>query len=78
MTHEPSTGRLVSPLAPTDGYTGIGIGAVYTRDNMKISMGARYLELGNADPETGTPDTARAEMRNNHAVAVGVKVGFTF
>ena len=45
---------------------------------MKISMGARYLELGNADPETGTPDTARAEMRNNHAVAVGVKVGFTF
>lgn len=78
VTHEPSTGRLVSPLAPTDGYTGIGIGAVYTRDNMKISMGARYLELGNADPETGTPDTARAEMRNNHAVAVGVKVGFTF
>ena len=68
----------MSPLAPTNGYKGIGVAAVYTRDNMKVTMGARYLRLGDADPETGTPDVARANMRDNTAIAVGVKVGFTF
>ncbi|RID91324.1 aromatic hydrocarbon degradation protein [Gemmobacter lutimaris] len=77
-TWEPGGSKLVSPLAPTNGYKGIGIAAVYTRDNMKVTMGARYLRLGDADPETGTPDVARANMRDNTAVAVGVKVGFTF
>lgn len=79
VTYEPGgSDNLVSPLAPTDGYKGIGVAAVYTRDNMKITMGARYLDLGDAQPETGTPDTARASMSNNDAVAVGVKVGFSF
>lgn len=78
VTYEPKGDPLVSPLAPTNGYKGIGLAAVYTQDNMKITFGARYLDLGNAQPETGTPDTPRAEMADNHAVAVGVKVGFTF
>ncbi|MGL4310620.1 MAG: OmpP1/FadL family transporter [Paracoccaceae bacterium] len=79
VTYEPSTGDdLVSPLAPTNGYKGIGMAAVYTRDNMRITMGARYLDLGDAKPETGTPDTARASMENNDAVALGIKVGFSF
>ncbi len=78
LTYEPKGDPLVSPLAPTNGYKGIGVAAVYTRDNMKITMGARYLDLGNAQPETGTPDVARAQMADNHAVAVGVKVGFSF
>ncbi len=77
-TWEPKGDPLVSPLAPTNGYRGIGVAAVYTRDNMKITMGARYLDLGDAQPETGTPDTARASMSGNHAVAFGVKVGFNF
>lgn len=78
VTYEPKGDALVSPLAPTNGYKGIGLAAVYTQDNMKVTFGARYLDLGNAQAETGTPDTARADMRGNHAVAVGVKVGFTF
>jgi len=77
-TWEPGTGALVSPLAPTDGYKGIGVAAVYTRDNMKITTGIRYLWLGDATPETGTPDVARADFSGNNALAVGVKVGFTF
>lgn len=78
VTYEPDGDPLVSPLAPTNGYKGIGVAAVYTQDNMKVTLGVRYLDLGDAKPETGTPDTARAEMTDNHAVAVGVKVGFTF
>ena len=77
-SYEPKGDPLVSPLAPTNGYRGIGIGVVYTQDNMKVTLGARYLDLGDAQPETGTPDTARANMTGNPAVAVGVKVGFNF
>lgn len=77
-TWEPGTGKLVSPLAPTNGYKGLGLAAVYTRDNMKITTGVRYLWLGDSFPETGTPDVPRAEFKGNTAVAVGVKVGFTF
>ncbi len=69
---------LVSPLAPTTGKLGLTIGASYTKDNMKISMGINYTELGDAQPETGTPDTARANMTSNSAIGVGVKVGWSF
>ena len=77
-TWEPKGDPLVSPLATSNGYKGLGIAAVYTRDNMKITMGARYLDLGDAQPETGEPDVARASMTGNHAVAFGVRVGFSF
>lgn len=79
ITYEPATGDdLVSPLAPTNGYKGIGFAAIYTKDNMRVTAGARYLDLGDADPETGTPDTARASMTGNDAIALGIKVGFSF
>ena len=77
-SYEPKGDPLVSPLAPTNGYRSIGLGVAYTKDQMKISMGARYIDLGDAQPETGTPDVARASMTDNHAVAFGVKVGFAF
>jgi long-subunit fatty acid transport protein len=78
VSYEGKGDPLVSPLAPTNGYKSVGVAAIYTRDNIKITMGARYIALGDAQPETGTPDTARANMTDNDAIAVGVKVGFTF
>jgi long-chain fatty acid transport protein len=69
---------LVSPLAPTNGRIGVSLGAAYTRDNMKISMGLNYTKVGDARPETGTPDTARASMTDNDLIGVGVKVGWSF
>lgn len=68
--------NLVSPLAPTNGRKGITLAAIYTMDNMKITAGVNYTKLGNASPETG--DVARAEMKGNSALGIGVKVGFTF
>lgn len=70
--------RLVSPLAPTNGRMGVTLGAVYTRDNMKVTMGVNYTELGDAFAETGTPDAPRADMSDNTAVGVGIKVGWSF
>jgi long-subunit fatty acid transport protein len=77
VTYEPSTRHDVSPLSPVDGYRGIGLAAVYTRDNMKVTFGVRYLDLGNSTATPGRVIEA-ADMTDNSAVAVGVKVGFTF
>jgi long-chain fatty acid transport protein len=79
LTYEPKgSDPLVSPLAPTDGRYGATIGAVYTKDNMKITSGINYTWLGDAQPETGTPDVARANMTGNTSLGIGVKVGWSF
>ena len=69
---------LVSPLAPTNGRKGITVAAIYTQDNIKITTGINYTKLGDAKPETGTPDVARAEMDDNDAWGVGVRIGYSF
>lgn len=69
---------LVSPLAPSNGNRSIALGGKYTMDNVTISGGVRYTKLGSAMPETGTPDVARANFRDNDVVSIGMKVGFTF
>lgn len=78
VAFEEKDDHLVSPLAPTNGRIGATIAAIYTRDNMKITTGINYTKLGDAKPETGTPDSERADFRDNDAVSVGVKIGFTF
>lgn len=70
--------NLVSPLAPTDGRIGVTVGGTYTHENMKVTFGVNYTELGDAQPETGTPDTARASMSGNSVIGVGIKVGYNF
>ncbi len=78
VTYERKDEHLVSPLAPTNGRLGVTLAAIHTRDNMKITTGVNYTALGRSQPETGTPDVARADFRDNDALSVGVKVGFTF
>ncbi len=72
------TDDLVSPLAPTNGRRGVTLGVAYTQDKMKISVGINYTKVGDARPETDTPDTARATMTDNDLIGVGVKVGWSF
>lgn len=69
---------LVSPLAPTNGRFGVTLGAVYSRDNIKITSGINYTWLGDAQPETGTPDTARADFTDNSSVGIGLRIAYTF
>lgn len=78
VSYEKAGDQLVSPLAPTTGKLGVTLAGIYRKDNMKITTGINYTKLGNATPETGTPDTARAIFRDNSAIGVGVKVGWTF
>ncbi|SHE71593.1 Long-chain fatty acid transport protein [Litoreibacter ascidiaceicola] len=69
---------LVSPLAPTNGSKAITIGGKYTMDAVEISGGIRYTKLGDARPETGTPDVARANFTGNSAVSAGLKIAYKF
>ncbi|PZO65502.1 MAG: aromatic hydrocarbon degradation protein [Paracoccus denitrificans] len=78
FTYEPKNNKLVSPLAPYNGRKGISLAAIYTQDRFKITTGITYAKLGDADPETGTPDAARARMRDSDLLGVGVKVGYSF
>ncbi len=66
-------------LAPTNGSKSIAIGASYlVTDQVKLSGGIRYTALGDARPETGTPDTARANFTDNSVIGVGFRVGYSF
>ena len=67
---------LVSPLSPTNGYKGMGLAAVYTKDAIKVTMGVRVLDLG--DASAATSETARATVADNRATAVGIKLGYRF
>ena len=78
FVYEPTGDDLVSPLAPTNGRKGITLAAIYTMDNIKITTGINYSKLGDARPETGTPDTERAKMENSDVWGVGIRIGYSF
>ncbi len=70
---------LVSPLAPSNGQKALTIGGRYdVSDRLTVSGGVRYTWLGDARPETGTPDTARASFTDNDAVSIGLRIGYHF
>ena len=60
-------------LGPVDGFNAISVGATYSRDNMKITGGVRYVVLGDA-----TTTTIGANFRDNHAFGAGLKIGYSF
>jgi long-chain fatty acid transport protein len=72
------TDDLVSPLSPTNGMKSISIGGQYTMDNIIFSGGVRYSMLGDARPETGTPDVARAQFTDGDVLSVGLSIGYRF
>lgn len=75
--YEKSNGGFASNLGPTDGNKSLALAAIYTRDNMKVTTGIRYVNIG--DAQTAIPGFApAANFEDNDAVAIGVKVGYTF
>jgi long-chain fatty acid transport protein len=72
--YEKSDGQPTGNLGPTDGMKSIGLAATYTMDNMKITGGIRYVDLG--DATTNAP--IGGVFTGNSGVGVGVKIGYTF
>ena len=70
---------LVSPLSPSNGQKSIGVGLSYdVNESLTVAGGVRYVWLGDASAETGTPDTARASFEDSHVVGVGMQIGYHF
>lgn len=71
--HEAAQGGLGTNLSPTDGSTGITLGARYEQDGFTISGGVNYTWLGDT-----TTDTIGATFTDNYAVGAGLSVGYNF
>lgn len=78
VTYENDVDPLISPLGPTDGRLGFTVAAVYTKGPMKVTTGFNYTFLGDALAETGTPDLAQSDFKNNDAYGFGVRVAYQF
>ena len=72
VSYEENTGSETGNLGPTDGFTSVGLGAIYTKDNMKVTGGIRYIDIGDATT------FSTAEFSGNSAIAAGVRVGWSF
>jgi long-subunit fatty acid transport protein len=72
LGYEPSDGAITGNLGPTDGFSSIGLAATYTMDNMKITAGIRYVDIGGAVTSIG------ARFADNDGLGVGVRVGYSF
>lgn len=93
VSHETGKGGYSGNLGPTDGANALGIAATYTRDNLKITGGVRYVMIGDAETETpaalglatgscnlsGDQDCGTfGKFEDNSALAFGLRIGFTF
>ena len=74
--YEQAQGGTTGNLAPTDGFRSIALGAKYAADNMDVSAGIQYRQIGDAT-STGAGG-ANGTFTGNSAVSMGVKVGFSF
>ena len=77
LGYEKPLGGFSSNLGPNDGQRSIGLGATYTKDNMKITGGVRYVDVGDAQPTLGG-GVPSANFNGNQAVAFGLKVSYSF
>ena len=77
VNYEEHTGSLTGNLGPTDGRLGVGLGATYTKDYMKITAGVSYVDLGNARTQAG-PVPSAGIFTGNSAWGAGVRVGFSY
>ncbi|WP_245867064.1 outer membrane protein transport protein [Oceaniglobus roseus] len=86
-SYEDPMGGFSGNLGPTDGQKSIGVAVTYERDQFEVTLGARYVALGDTTTQAPTsttpgqgfpPGTTFSSFTDNHAVAVGLKVAFKF
>lgn len=74
LGYERSDGAPTGNLGPSDGIKSLGLAATYTMDNMKITGGVRYVDIGDA---TTNPPVSGV-FTDNSGVGVGIRIGYTF
>ncbi|WP_166415620.1 OmpP1/FadL family transporter [Cochlodiniinecator piscidefendens] len=83
IAYEDQVGGFASNLGPTDGKLGLTLGARYTYENITVSAGINYTEIGDANtvlarhPGTGAV-LATSDFSDNYAIGAGFRIGFHF
>lgn len=77
LAYEDQTGSPTGNLSPTDGFMRYTVGATYRKDNMKITGGLSYVDIGDANSQLGAVNPAGI-FTNNSAVGAGIKIGYSF
>lgn len=72
VAYEGSHNQPTGNLGPKDGLRSLTVGASYTMDNIKITGGVTYAEIGDANTTLG------AQFRDSDALGFGLKVGYSF
>jgi long-subunit fatty acid transport protein len=73
VTYEPATDAIpFTTLGPVDGFTSIGLAATYTMDNLEITGGITYADLGETQNFAGTV------FDDGDAFGIGVRLGYSF
>lgn len=71
-------GNPVTTLGPTEGYWNVGLGLRYSpAPQVELSGGVKYFWLGDATAKVSS-GTEVADFEDNHALAVGLKLGYRF
>ncbi len=73
LGYEKHDGTPTGNLGPTDGMKSIGLAATYTRDNIKVTGGLRYVDIGDA-----VTKTINGQFSGNSGWGAGVRVGVSF
>lgn len=77
IAHETAKDRTMTALDPYDGYTGIGVGAMWTRPSgVAIGGGVAYNLLG--DAEVSAPSGASASFSGNHSLTARLRLSVPF
>lgn len=71
-SYEEAKGGIASRLSPTDGQKTFGIGGTYTHENVKVTAGIEYIDIGDAVDGSGT------EFEGNDGVGFGITVAYRF
>ncbi len=79
VTHEPSNAGFYTNLGPTNGRTGITVGATYKKDNMEITGGVSYAWIGDANTTlTSIGGATAGTFTDNTAIGAGLRVRFRY
>jgi long-subunit fatty acid transport protein len=73
LGYEKTHGDPIGNLSATDGNKSVGLAVTYTMDNMKITGGLRYIDIGDA-----TTTSIGSSFNDNSGVAGGIRIGFNF
>ena len=78
LTYEKHQDEFFTNLGPKDGLLGLTLGARYRMDNMVISGGINYTDIGNAKTVVSPTGPVLSDFSDNSAIGAGIKIGYYF